>query len=151
MANGLYTKEPKRVFQATYSFTLAGTSGTQLVQFKTGTKIPVLLLSQATTASSNITFELIESPTITNGTTAVNAYVIDRNSTNTAVTTVFSDPTSVSGGTTLFTELIPGSNQGSSEHQDLFTRPLKASTSYVFKFTNLGNASPCLLNIVWYE
>ncbi len=151
MANGFYTKDAKRVFQASYSFTLAGSSGTQFVQYKTGAKVPILLLSQATTASSDITFELIESPTITNGTTSVNSFVVDRNSTNTAVTTLFSDPTSVSSGTTLFTELVPGSNQASSEHQDLLTRPLKASTSYVFKFTNLGSSSPCLLNVVWYE
>jgi hypothetical protein len=151
MANGAYNKEPDRVFQATYSFTLAGSSGTQLVQFKTGTTIPVLLAVQGTTSTSSVTMELIETPTITNGTTAVASRVIDRNSANTAVTTVFSDPTSVSGGTTLFTELIPASNQGSSEHQDVLIRPLKASTSYVVKFTNLGNSSPCLLNIVWYE
>lgn len=100
------------------------------------------------------TIDLIESPTITDGTTAVLARNMNRQSTNTHTAQFFSDPTGVSGGTIIDTLYIPSAGLGS---QTTGTgvlgveRILKKSTSYVLKIVNGGAASTFYTSVLFYE
>lgn len=61
-------------------------------------------------SATSALLEIIEAPTITPGTTPVPIYNLDRNSAEASGVAVFSDPSGISGGTTLLSAtLLPGS------------------------------------------
>lgn len=61
-------------------------------------------------SATSALLEIIEAPTITPGTTPVDIYNLNRNSDEVSGMSVFSDPSGISGGTTLFSAtLVTGS------------------------------------------
>jgi len=99
-----------------------------------------------------------ESPVITDGTTAVPVINAHRQAAvnNPSVNKVFSDPTSVSGGTALDIDLVPAGTLGSRGPAQLAPSStefiLKPNTNYVLTMTNQGSTT-CQLMVkwVWYE
>ena len=81
----------------------------------------------------------IESPTITDGTSALTAVCLNRQKASTPVTTFFSDPTSVSAGTTINVEVVTAGKGGGSQSGDAHGWTLKKNTSYVWKVEQLSN------------
>jgi hypothetical protein len=102
------------------------------------------------------TFNLIESPTLTDGTTSFTAPNMNRRSAKTHQAQFFSDPTNISGGTIIETLFIPSSGGGSNAAGGGNTvgveRILKANTDYVIQATNSGGQTSTLYtNILFYE
>jgi hypothetical protein len=82
----------------------------------------------------------IESPTITDGTTAVASRCTNRQKTsNTATTVFYSDPTSISGGTTLHVEVCTAGKGAGASITDAHNWILKKNTSYLWKIEQLTN------------
>jgi len=100
------------------------------------------------------TIDLIEAPTITDGTTAAFAANMNRQSANTHEAQFFSDPTAISGGTIIDTIYMPAAGLGS---QTIgagvvgIERMLKKSTDYVIRIVNAGAASTFYTSVLFYE
>lgn len=100
------------------------------------------------------TVDLIEAPTITDGTTAAFAANMNRGSTNTHEALFFGDPTGVSGGTVIDTLFMASSGTGSNTAGTGvvgFERILKKSTDYVIRIVNGGGASTFYTSVLFYE
>ena len=83
------------------SITLAATA-TASLQMKTGADTDVYLIGLDTvTTATRITEKIIEAPTITDGTTELTMINMNRQSDQTPGFTVYTDPTSISGGTVI--------------------------------------------------
>ncbi len=140
-------------FHASAYFTVLN-AGTNYFQIKTSATEDVVVLDWAfVTNTQPMRFTALEAPTVTNGTTPVASLNLNRLSTHTSSVTLYSDPTSVSAGTTLVDLVTPaGANKigGSLLATNVWT--LKKDTSYVVKIENLGNNnSECTFNMTWME
>ena len=101
------------------------------------------------------TVDVVEAPTITDGTTPVIARNMNRNSAKTHQAIFFSDPTAVSGGTVIETLLLPAGGVGSNTSGVGSTlgaeRILKQNTDYVIRIANAGGASTFNTVVLFYE
>lgn len=100
------------------------------------------------------TVDLLESPTLTDGTTAATAHNMNRQSSQTHEAQFFSDPTGISGGTIIETLFIPGGGTGSNTVGSTIQgveRILKKNTSYVIRIANAGGASTFYTKVLFYE
>jgi hypothetical protein len=100
------------------------------------------------------TIDLIEAPTLTDGTTVVTASNMNRQSTKTHAAQFFSNPTGVSGGTIIDTLYIPASGSGSNTIGTGTLgseRILKKSTDYLIRIANGGGASILYSTVLFYE
>lgn len=100
------------------------------------------------------TVDLIEAPTITDGTTVATARNMNRNSANTHTAQFFTDPTAVSGGTIIDTLYMPALGLGANTTGTGVIgveRILKKSTDYVIKIFNPGAASTFYTSVLFYE
>lgn len=101
-----------------------------------------------------ITLQLIEAPTLVDGTPIVSNN-LDRRSAKTADTLFFINPTGVSGGTVIEEMFIPtggGPNTSAALNAGLTERVLKQGTTYAVSLTNDGaQASTVEVNIIYYE
>lgn len=99
-------------------------------------------------------FESIEAPTLTTGTTAVIPVALNRNDGASAVI-IKSDPTGISGGTTLRNVMFGGGGPGTGSGGGLGFGAefvLKPSTTYLARLTNLsGGLADMTLGLFWYE
>ncbi len=101
--------------------------------------------------------ELIEAPTVTDGTSQLTPINRNRKSSNTSQLTVYSDPTNISGGTVLGSCLAGGGSgigQADSGGVDGFTLEyeLMPSTDYVLRVKNTsGTVNPGSVQVFWYE
>ena len=100
------------------------------------------------------TVDLIESPTITDGTTSAVAANMNRLSSKTHEAQFFSDPTGVSGGTIIDTLFMPALGTGANTTGTGVSgveRILKRSTKYVIRIVNAGAASTFYTSVLFYE
>jgi len=139
-----------------YSVSLAASIGGGLTvwsQIKTNAKKVTVVHYDLVALSENMRFSAYESPTITNGTTAVTPVCVNRNVSEAAVTQFYTDPTGVSGGTLLLVHGMPtGANKVGGTAGDTETWVLKPNTSYGIKLENLGNStSEFVFNMGFYE
>lgn len=105
-------------------------------------------------AGGPFTIDLIEAPTITDGTTAAFAANMNRLSNKTHEAQFFGDPTGVSGGTIIDTLYLPASGTGANTTGtgvSGFERILKKSTDYVIRIVNAGAASTFYTSVLFYE
>lgn len=135
------------------SFTASlAAAGVANLQIKTGSETAVILSWAISTTAQPITAVAIESPTITNGTVAVPTHNLNRQSTATPVTLFYSNPTNISGGTHIWTEVLSaekGSGGGIGSNN---TWVLKKNTSYVWQITNTGNNTTTVAgNLIFNE
>lgn len=127
-----------KTFNMSFSTSLATDAITNL-QIKTNAKSCVVLDWGVGSTDQPVTISAIESPTVTNGTTAIPAYCTNRVFNTSIGTQFYSDPTSISGGTVIYSERIPAGkgSGGTTGNQHVWV--LKPSTSYVWRITNVGN------------
>jgi hypothetical protein len=102
------------------------------------------------------TLNLIESPTLTDGTISFTAPNMNRRSTKTHQAQFFADPTNISGGTIIETLFLPSSGGGTNAAGGGNTvgteRILKANTDYIIQATNSGGQNSTLYtSILFYE
>jgi len=139
-----------------YSVSFEGSIGSgqsSYSQVKTGALKTTVTHFGLVSVSENMRFTVLEAPTITNGTTQVAAINVNRNSANTALTTFYTDPTSISGGTQILVVGFPsGSNKVGGIVDNEFVWTCLPNTSYVVKIDNLGNStSSVFFNMGFYE
>lgn len=111
----------------------------------------VSISNMAVIADQLIKMELIEAPTITNGTTAVGIINRDRTISKTPNTLAYSDPTSISGGTVLMTYAFntAGNNTPPAVDGEYLDFNLKKNTKYLIKLTNLnGTTGTTFCNLI---
>src|SRR5574341_909987 len=105
-------------------------------------------------AGGPFTIDLLEAPTLTDGTTEAFAVNMNRLSTKTHEARFFSNPTGVSGGTIIDTLYIPAAGTGANTTGTGVSgaeRILKRSTDYVIRITNAGAASTFYTSVLFYE
>jgi len=130
-----------RAFAVSASYSFSGNQ-TKYLQINTGAeKAPMLMDFKIASSVEPLRVSLVEAPTITNGTTAVVAYNLNRLSATTATLTAFSDPTSVSSGTTLHVDLCTAGSKAGANASDSHSWTLKKNTKYVLKMEQLTNQS----------
>lgn len=126
----------------------SGASG--YVQVKTGSASCVILDWGVSTLTEPFRVEAIESPTLTNGTVELPSYKLNRQETDSVVTTFYSNPTNISGGTTIFVDTIGEGKHGGGGNGNDHVWVLKKNTSYLWKITNLGNATSSATTTIFF-
>jgi hypothetical protein len=128
-------------------------SATNHVQIKSGAYELIILGWVVVAATQSVKVTLTEGPTVTDGTSALTPDHIHRGIGGTSSATVYTNPTSISGGTLLTESLVPsGGNKtgGSSGAADFWT--LKQNEDYIWSVENLGNSDTLYeLAITWHE
>jgi hypothetical protein len=142
----------ERMFHVSSYFTVSDSVDT-LFQFNTNASQPVVIHYRLNTATQACRFTVVEAPTVTDGNVAVPALALNRNSEYTPVMQLFSNPTAISGGTTLIDELIPsGGNKTGGSVDGGVVWTMKPNTKYVATIENLGN-NPTIatFEMAWLE
>jgi hypothetical protein len=139
-ANGIVKGD---TFSCFVEFELAG-SATKICQLKTGSRPVAFYGVNLQSNALAFTFQMYESPTITDGITPVPLVNMNRISNGSASYQIFSDPTSVSGGTMIklyrhFTS--PAAKSETTMAINGVFLLLKPNTSYSMHFTNGDDAT----------
>ena len=132
----------------------AGTSA--YIQNKTGSRIFHTISREHTfDGGGPFLVEIIEAPTLTDGTIEIFAVNMNRNSTKTHSARFFVNPTAISGGTILDTIYMPATGTGvntvgfGGEGNE---RNLKTNTDYLIKVTNNGTQPGTLwTRVIFFE
>jgi hypothetical protein len=139
-----------------FSISLSGainSGSTSYAQVKTAAKKVTVIHYDLVSLTENMKFTVLEAPTITDGTSEVTPINVNRNSAETAVTKFYSNPSGVSGGTTILIHGMPsGVNKvgGSSDHSQTWS--ILPNTSYAIKLENLGNSTNTFVfNMAFFE
>lgn len=135
-----YNINSGKTFYLFGNVTIPGNSSTY-VQFKTDGKALHLKRSLNNVSTNNILYTTFEAPTITDGTIVIPSFNAKRSSSSTSVTTWYSNPTGVSGGTQLHTIYLPGTSGIRTTEQSIFKIVYKPNTTYVVKIDNLNSGS----------
>jgi len=131
-------------------------SGVTYIQIKTGAKTVHFKPTNIATDADKFAIEFLESPTLTDGSTAITVINRNRTSSNTPETVLYSDPTDVSGGTKIDEFYIGGSVGFKAVGGDIIAGVnefvLKPNTNYIYKITNEGTADGIImLRMFFYE
>ena len=127
-----------KTYEMSYSTTLTGNQ-TVYFQMKTNNKATMLVHFEVSSSAEPLKVTLLEAPTMTNGTTAVTAYNMKRDSLSTAATLFYSDPTYASGGTPVNIHLVTAGKGGGAITAESGVWILKTSTNYLVKVEQLTN------------
>lgn len=134
-----------QAFQAIHSTTFSGTKNFQL---KTGTDNIIHLLNRSIRVHQpDVTISLIENPTLTNGSTEINSFNLDRQLTKSPDLTIYTDPSGISGGTTLYQENLPFADEYDTKETELV---LKKDSDYIFRVTPT-TSTRVRMSWLWYE
>lgn len=142
----------ERSFHISQYFTVAS-STTVYFQIITGAREALLFQWGLVAATQSCRFTALEAPTVTDGTTAITPQRINRDTSGTTTLTLYSNPTSISGGTTLVDAVIPsgGNKTGGGASESVYWT-MKPSTDYVASVQNLGNSDTiCTFEMSWIE
>lgn len=112
--------------------------------------------SMSVAGGGPIIVDLIEAPTVTNGTTPPTVTSnLDRRSAKTPSFIQYVDPTAISGGTLIDRDYLAttnGPNSAAALTPGTTERILKPSTKYIIQMNNTGSQTSTFnLGIVWYE
>lgn len=125
-------------FAVSFALSFAGNE-TKYLQIKTGSVTCWVDGWQIASSAEPLKISVIETPTLTNGTTAVPSYCLNRQRNTTASTLFYSDPTSISGGTVIHVEICTASKGAGAQDDDVSNWILKKNTSYLWKMEQLTN------------
>lgn len=140
-----------KVYELSYTATLGG-NATTYFQMKTASKPVMLIHLEISSSSEPLKVSLLEAPTMTNGTTAVASYNMNRSKLTTATTLFYSDPTYTSGGTTVNIHLVTAGKGGGAITAEAGAWILKTATNYLIKVEQLTNqATTVAYNAVFSE
>jgi hypothetical protein len=126
-------------FYIQHKFTGIASSGNAFLQIKTTEEIH-LRVDDLISDKSNIDVGLFEAPTLTNGTTVVNAINANFSSIKTLGASIFNNPVITNDGTFKRQFFIAGTNQSVNPTSSPRETILKSNTDYLIKITN-NNAS----------
>lgn len=139
------------VFSVSGAYSFSG-SETKYLQIITAAKSPVILHYRVSSSAEPLKVTAIENPTVTNGTTAVTPCNLNRLLATTPVTTFKSDPTSISGGTTLHVEIVTAGKGAGASSDESGAWTLKKNTKYVWKLEQLTNqATTVVVELMFAE
>ena len=150
--DGLDLSRNERSFHVSQYFTVAQ-SATAYFQIITGVREALIFHWSLVAATQSCRFIALEAPTVTDGTTGITPQRINRDTAQTTTLTLYSDPTSISGGTSLVDAVIPsgGNKTGGGVGSNVYWT-LKPETDYVVSVANLGNATTaCTFEMAWIE
>lgn len=119
-------------------FTVTGNE-TKYMQIKTGAESCMIIDYRVSSSAEPLQIQAIESPTLTNGTTALTAFKLNRQKSGSPTTLFYSDPTGISGGTVIHNEICTAGKGAGAQADDAGTWVLKKSTSYLWKLVQLTN------------
>ena len=126
-----------------FTFSAYGTiaqSATVPFQFVTGGYDCIVLSYNLVAATQSVRMTVREAPTVTDGTSAVTPLHLNRNYTSGSSVTGYSNPTSISSGTTILDALIPsGGNKTGGAIGNAVIWTMKKNTDYTVQLENLGN------------
>lgn len=130
-----------RVFNISMYATI-NAGATSYAQVKTvGRKVTVIHYGLVS-LTENMKLTILENPTITDGTVEITPINVNRNSAETAVTKFYTNPTGISGGTTLLIHGMPsGANKVGGSADDNQTWTILPNEDYAIKLENLGNST----------
>lgn len=138
-----------KVWSASFSASVAS-AATATLQIKTGS-IPCVVMDWLVGSTGQpLTIVAKENPTITDGTTAVVPYCTNRIESNTATTLLYSDPTGISGGTTIYTEAVSAEKGSGGSIGSGHSWVLKANEDYIWQITNSGNQTTTIAAILYF-
>lgn len=127
-----------KVFSMSAAYSFTGNQ-TKYFQFITGAKSPMLLDCKIVSSAEPLRVTLLENPTITDGSTEVAAYNLNRLSATTAVTTATTDPTGVSAGTSLHVDICTAGKAAGADASETLSWTFKKNTKYAWKLEQLTN------------
>lgn len=143
-------------FSVSYRVTISALS-TSYIQISTNSE-KLLHITDILVGTENeaLGIELLKEPTFDTGTTPIPIINLDDRTSKTADTSIYSDPTNVSGGIQLFESYVPqgGAAKGGSVVGGInrLERILDYNTDYIFAITNEGNsATDAMVNMTFYE
>ncbi len=129
-------------------------NGTLLMQFDTGAKYTHFKRFEVYTDKEDARFEILEDPNLTDGTSEIRRVNRNRTSSNVSTITIYSDPTSITGGFKL-EDIRFGSGDkkaGSDSRSNDLELILALNTTYLIRLTNLGSQAAILYTkLFWYE
>jgi hypothetical protein len=155
----------KKMFSLSHRYTI-GDSESVYFQFKTGANprylAHVIERTMDVEAGGPIYLEIIEAPTLTDGTLPPDTFsnmdrrlYRDTGATRPSDASAYINPTNISGGLLFDTDFLTtggGPKTSGSIKSGITERPLRPNTDYILKFTNEGSQDSSLhLKIVWYE
>lgn len=148
-----------QAYNMQYKFTVAQGASVEIEIITPADFLIHITNKYASTSSDEIDIELIEDPaTVTDGTTAIPSFNMDRRSAKTSALQIYSDPTAITGGTVIESLYLPGFGgllptlSNGQVGQGLSERVLRPSTKYIFRATNNGTASATIqYNWFWYQ
>jgi hypothetical protein len=138
-----------KTYSVSFTASLASAATTH-VQIKTGSTSCIIMDWHVSGAGQPLTVEAIENPTVTDGTSPVVAYRTNRQLSGAASTTFFSNPTSISGGTVIFTESIPSEKGTGGSLDSGHVWVLKKNEDYLWKITNTGNNTTTVSGVIFF-
>lgn len=94
---------------------------------------------------------LLETPTITDGTTVVTPYNMNRIKTGSPTTLFYSDPTSISGGTPIQVDVVTAGRRAGASAESHGAWKLKPNTSYLWKIEQLNNQDTLLTTTIVFS
>jgi len=138
------------VYLLSKKFDINATSSVSLCM--TTTVLPVVFeFFNLGSTSAEVYAELIEGATVTKSTSAGVGYNLNRNFSD-AHSALFSNVTSLTGGTTIVDELVLSSNNVAWDAADSRAHVLRAASDYVMQFSNLGNQTTTFhFQLAWTE
>jgi len=140
-----------KVYEVSYVDSLSG-SETTYFQIQTSTKPMMLIHLEISSSAEPLQITLLETPTMTNGTMAVNSYNMKRSSANAATTLFYSNPTYTSGGAPVNIHIVTAGKGGGAISAESGVWVLKTSSNYLVKLEQLSNqATVTSYNIVFAE
>jgi hypothetical protein len=129
-----------KLWQVTFSASLTGNQ-TAFLQIKTGSVSPLITSYFVESSAEPLKATALESPTVTDGTSAVTPYNLNRTSTATPTTLFYSNPTSVSSGSPIAIDIVTAGKGAGASAESHGAWKLKPNTSYVWKVEQLTNQS----------
>lgn len=139
------------LYQVVFSTSLTGSQITYL-QIKTGANPPLITLYELETGTEPVKMTMLETPTVTDGTSAITPVNLNRTKNTTPTTVFYTNPTSISGGTTIDITLVTSGKSGGASGENHGAWKYKPNTSYVWKLEQLTNqATVITTRIVFSE
>lgn len=133
-----------KLWQVTFSASLSGNQTTYL-QIKTGSASPLISSYFVESSAEPLKVTALETPTVTDGTTAVTPYNLNRAETATPTTLFYSDPTSISGGAPITIDIVTAGKGAGASAESHGAWKLKPNTSYVWKVEQLTNQATVIV------
>ena len=139
-----------KVWSVTFSASLTGNQ-TAYLQIKTGSASPLVVGYFLESSAEPLKATALETPTVTDGTSAVTPYNMNRTSTVTPTTLFYSNPTSVSGGAPIAIDIVTAGKGAGATAESHGVWKLKPNTSYVWKVEQLTNQATQIVGSIMFS